>query len=260
MLIDSHAHFDLVLEGRDITEAEIFSGLKEHSVAFSVQVSIDPAGFSWSREFAARNRDRGILFTLGIHPSSPASEKDLKNLADFTAEVMAGRDAHLLFGIGECGLDFYRMRQQRDVQERSFEFQIDLAHRHSLPVIVHSRDAMAAAIDLLWRKKPGKGIMHCYSGTVPDARSLLDLGFYLSFAGNVTYSKAHNLQDAARYVPLDRLLIETDAPFLTPVPLRGKQNRPYNVHHTYQFIADLRGESISKLEKAVYENFVRLRK
>jgi TatD DNase family protein len=185
---------------------------------------------------------------------------ELGALADCVSDVMGGKDAPLLFGIGECGLDYYRMRQPREAQMRSFEFQLDLAHRFFLPAIVHSRDAMDDTIDLLWRKRPGKGIMHCYSGTPQDAKKLLDLGFYLSFAGNVTYPRAHTLHDSARYVPLDRLLIETDAPFLTPVPLRGKQNRPHNVHYTYRYIADLRGEPLSRIEKAVHENFMRLRR
>ncbi|HOO71363.1 MAG TPA: TatD family hydrolase [Spirochaetota bacterium] len=260
MLVDSHAHFDLTLENRDISESELIAALGEHHVTHAVQVSIDPAGFSWSREFAVKHRTKGILFTLGIHPSSDAGDDELRTLENFTTEVMSGKDAHLLFGIGECGLDFYRMRQSGETQFRSFEFQIDLALRYYLPVIVHSRNAMDETINLLWRKKPGRGIIHCFSGTPHDAKSFLDMGFYISFAGNVTYPKAQNLQDSARYVPLDRLLVETDSPFLTPVPMRGRQNRPHNVHYTYQFIADLRGESMSRLEKAVYENFDRLRK
>ena len=260
MLIDSHAHFDMILKNRAMTEDEVFAGLAKHHVIRAVQVSTGPDGFSWSRDFAVRRRRQGILFSLGVHPSVRADEKDLGALEDSTAEMMSGGDAQLLFGIGACGLDFYRMREPEEMQMRSFEFQLDLAHRFSLPVIVHSRNAMERTIDLLWRKKPVDGIMHCFSGTRHEAGKLLDLGLHISFAGNITYHQYSDLQDTARYVPLDRLLVESNAPFLAPVPRRAGQNRPSHVRYVYRSLADLRGEPLSRVEKAVYENFMRLRR
>jgi len=260
MLIDSHAHFDMILKNRDVTEDDVFTGLAKSNVVHSVQVSTGTSGFSWSREFAAMHREKGILFSLGIHPSSSAHDNDLKKIQDYTAEVMSGSDAQLLFGIGACGLDFYRMRQPEEIQMRSFEFQLDLAHRFSLPVIVHSRNAMERTIDLLWRKKPVTGVMHCFSGTTRDAGKLLDLGLHISFAGNITYHQYSDLQDTARYVPPDRLLIESNSPFLAPVPRRAGQNRPSYVRYVYNYLADLRGEPLSRVERAVYENFMRLRR
>ena len=256
MYIDTHAHFDLCLENRDITEEELLSEMENSSTAFAVQISIDVKGLRWSYDFALKHRDRGIRFSLGIHPSSRATEVDLETLAAVTEEVMVAGDTGLLFGIGETGLDYYRMHQPVHMQQHSFEYQIGLAKRHGLPVIIHSREAMDDTISILKRLKPEKGIMHCFPGDSAAAAKILDLGMYISFAGNLTYKNAHELHDAARYVPLDRILLETDAPFLTPVPFRGKKNRPHYVSHTYKFLAELRGETLSSIEDAVHRNFL----
>ena len=256
MYIDTHAHFDLCIEDGDITEEDLLVGMEESGTAFGVQISIDVKGLRWSYDFAKKHRDRGIRFSLGIHPSSRATEIDLESLAALTEEVMVAGDIDLFFGIGETGLDYYRMHQPAAMQQRSFEFQIGLAQRHGVPVIVHSREAMDDTVAILKRLKPGKGIMHCFSGDSTAAAGILDLGMYISFAGNLTYKNAHELHDAAKYVPLDRMLLETDAPFLTPVPFRGKKNRPHYVSHTYKFLAQLRGEKLSSIEDAVYRNFL----
>ncbi len=257
VFIDSHAHFDLCLEDGG-SEEEYVTSLASHGVGRAVQVSIDAEGLAWSRDFAARNRSAGILFTAGIHPSSRAEEADLERLRNFVEELVGSADADLLFGIGETGLDFFRMHQPADMQRRSFEFQLDLAARHNLPVIVHSRDAAEDALAILRAKKPPLGVMHCFSGDGAMAKRFLDLGFYISFAGNLTYRTAADLHDAASYVPMDRLLLETDAPFLTPVPLRGKKNRPEYVVHTYEFIAALRKEPVPSLQELVFQNFTAL--
>lgn len=259
MFIDSHAHFDLLLENNTISEDEVVNDLATNSIAFSVQVAIDTPGFEWARNFSKKHKDRGVLYAIGIHPSSHAPEMALKKQSDFIDNSLQGPDKKLLFGVGECGLDYFRMRQPEEMQKQSFEYQIDLAARHDLPVIVHSRDAMEDTITILKKKSPPKGIMHCFPGSPADAKRLLDLGFYLSFAGNVTYKKAEVLHQSAQYVPLDRLLVETDAPFLTPVPHRGKKNRPHYVKHTYEFIAELRKEPLSTIKEAVWENFNRIR-
>ena len=256
MYIDAHAHFDLVLEDASLTEAMLIREMHEASVKRAVQVGIDGASSRWSHEFARRNAGAGVLFSAGIHPSSPAGERELHDLAALVNEVHSGDGMPLLFGIGECGLDFYRMRQPREQQAGSFRFQIELARRHGLPLIVHSRDAMDETLDILGEYGPMAGIMHCFSGDAASARRVLDLGFLVSFAGNVTYRTARDLQEAAAFVPLDRLLVETDAPFLTPVPLRGRKNRPAHVIHTYRFLAELRHEKLDRVQDAVSENFM----
>ncbi|HOD13231.1 MAG TPA: TatD family hydrolase [Spirochaetota bacterium] len=256
MYIDSHAHFDLALEETSVSESSLIDAMKDQSIERAVQVGIDMASSHWSHDFARRNAGAGIYFTAGIHPSSTAGDPELAELADLVESVRSGGSAPLLFGIGECGLDFYRKRMPREMQIRSFRFQIELARLHRLPIIVHSRDAMEETLGILGEYGPSAGIMHCFSGDAAAARRVLDLGFHVSFAGNVTYRTANMLQEAASYVPLDRLLIETDAPFLTPVPLRGRKNRPDYVIHTYRFIAGLRSEPLPRIIEAVHENFM----
>lgn len=258
MYIDSHAHFDLCMEDRNITEESLISGLRENNIKYAVQISTDADNLSLSHNFAGRNKDAGILFTLGIHPSSKAGDRELKALSEYAKRVMEGDDRGLLFGIGETGLDYYRMRQPKPLQRNSFDFQIDLAKRWDIPVIVHSREAFSETLEILKNNRPPAGIMHCFPGNRDMAKSALDLGFYISFAGNLTYNKALNMQEAASYVPSDRLLLETDAPFLTPVPLRGKKNRSENVIHTYQFLSELRKEPLEKIQESIYNNFISL--
>lgn len=255
MYIDSHAHFDLIVEETGITEDVLLANLKSSDLRSAVQVSIDLESLRWSLAFARRNRSSGISCTAGIHPSTPASEAQLQELGSLVREVMAAADAATLFGIGECGLDYYRMRQEKESQIRSFRYQIELAKEHHLPLIVHSRDAMDDTIAILREQGITRGIMHCFSGGREAARAVLDLGFHLSFAGNVTYRAATNLQEAAAYVPPDRLLLETDAPFLTPVPLRGKKNMPEYVINTYRFVAALRNQSVETLCEVIANNF-----
>jgi TatD DNase family protein len=259
MYIDSHCHFDIILKNKNITPESLFSDMKENGLSHAVQVTIESQGMNWSYDFAKKNREEGILFTLGIHPSSIAEEKNLNELSSFAETAAASDESDLLFGIGECGLDFYRMRQERKMQEASFRFQIELAKKYRLPLIIHSRDAMERTLEILKETKPERGIMHCFPGNDEEARKVLDLGLTISFAGNVTYKNAGELHRSASYVPLDRMIIETDAPFLTPVPFRGKKNLPWYVVNTYRFIADLKKVSLSKLEDAVYKNFMDLK-
>lgn len=239
-------------------EKTIMQNLKDHGILQSVQVSIGIETLQWSYDFAKRNRDSGVLFTLGIQPSSKAGKKELFFLKEMIPGVMK-KHPDLLFGIGECGLDYYRMRQQKHVQINSFAFQISLAKQYDLPLILHIRDAMKDAFEILQSQSPVWGIMHCFPGDRYAAKKAIDAGFYISFAGNVTYKNAHSLHDSAKYVPLDRILLETDAPFLAPVPYRGKQNKPEYVIHTYDFIAELKNIPCEKLKEKVYENFLQIK-
>lgn len=256
--IDSHAHFDLCLEELATDEATLVRGLRDNGIGRAVQVTIDAGGCGWSLEFARRNASDGVLFTLGIHPSSRSGDAELAELDAFVKKVMESVDSPLLFGIGETGLDFYRMRQPREAQYRSFERQVEISRKWDLPLIVHSRDATAESIAVLEKYAPLRGIMHCFSDGKDAARAYLDMGFHLSFAGNVTYKTAVALQESAAYAPPDRLLLETDAPFLTPVPLRGRKNRPEYVEHTYRFVADLRGLKMPDLAEQIESNFLTL--
>ena len=254
MYIDSHTHFDVLMEELQCTENDIINSLKENGISRAVQISVDTAGFQWCRDFAARNRDNGIYFSTGIHPSSPAGKENLEIMDTFLEGLAGSDDMKLLLGIGECGLDYYRMRQEKQIQIESFEHQLHLAGKYNRPVIVHSREAWKDTMDILSRMKPLRGIMHCFPGDAAMAREALELDFFISFAGNVTYKNARELHEAAAWVPSDRLLVETDAPFLAPVPKRGKTNRPEYIIHTYEFIAELRKTDPEEIREAVYRN------
>ena len=258
MLIDTHAHFNMILRDKSKSEDELIKSLKYNNMEYAVQISVDEKDLLWSRDFAQRNREEGIFYTAGIHPSSKAADKELKALSDFVNVEMKGNANKLLLAIGECGLDYYRMYQPKEMQRNSFEAQIDIAKRHKLPLIIHCREAMDETIQILKDKQCNHGIMHCFAGDSKAAKVVLDMGFVLSFAGNVTYKKAVELHDAVKYVPLDKLLLETDSPFLTPEPERGKSNLPEMVKHTYKFVANLKKVSLPKLEESIRENFVRL--
>ncbi|MGI8556535.1 MAG: TatD family hydrolase, partial [Pyrinomonadaceae bacterium] len=179
---------------------------------------------------------------------------------------------------GEIGLDFYYEHSPREVQAEVFRWQIRVAKHLNLPIIIHSRDADAETVEILTeecsspmqnakRKMQNEseensqnifrgGVMHCFGGTAEMAQKLMEIGFLISFAGNVTFKKAENLREAARVVPLDKLLIETDCPFLAPVPVRGKRNEPAFVIHTAQFLAGFYGIEIEKLANQTTQNFL----
>jgi TatD DNase family protein len=252
MYIDSHTHIDMITEDGSMGLDEILEGLRENNVERAVQVSIDDSG--WQKALNLHREHPGtFLFTAGIHPSTPTSPEKRERLAEFCRmAVSANREG--FFGIGECGLDFYRMRQPEEDQRESFHFQVELARELDLPVIVHSRAAMDDTLEVLRASGYERGVFHCFPGNAEDARRALDLGFHISFAGNVTFKKATELQEAARYVPTNRILLETDAPFLTPVPYRGKPNRPFYVIHTYRFMAELKKMNVENLAEQIRQN------
>jgi TatD DNase family protein len=258
MFVDSHAHFDMVFSESGVSEESLLDTLSQKRIAHAVQVSIDLESLDWSADFIKRHDDGRFFFTMGIHPSTRTDTAMLEQFLGKADRYVSSPLKNRILGIGECGLDYYRMRQPKDLQLRSFEFQIEAAKDLDLPIIVHSRDATEDTISMLQKHRPLRGIIHCFPGNRDDARRFLDLGFHLSFAGNVTYNKSADMQDAATYVPSDRLLLETDAPFLTPVPHRGKKNSPEFVEFTYRFIAQLRKAPLAEIEDSVLENFTKL--
>ena len=191
---------------------------------------------------------------LGVHPHEAklyddAMELRLKDLLK-TSKVVA---------LGECGLDFYYDHSPRDVQIDAFKRQLALAEAEHLPVVIHCRDAYGPLAEILDEQEHSRtGMIHCFTGTREEMKRLLDLGFYISFSGIVTFRKSTELQECAKAAPLDRILIETDAPFLAPVPHRGKRNEPSFVIETARFVASLRGLPEEELSSAIFSNFEKL--
>ncbi len=199
-----------------------------------------------------------VAFSAGIHPHRAAAYAGrAADAADTTARALEAQQA---VAIGEIGLDYHYDFAPRDVQREVFAAQIELARRLDRPVVIHTREATADTFAILHETGAGavRGVMHCFSGTAEEARLALDLGFYLSLAGILTFPKAGSLREVARAVPVDRLLVETDAPFLAPVPHRGKRNEPAWVVETLAVLAGLVGQSPAALADRIAANFAAL--
>ena len=253
-LIDSHCHLDSTEfnEDRDaVIERALAAGV-EHMMA--IGTGDGPPDL----EAGLRLADKHSAFyaTVGVHPhdAAKARREDFKRLAELIQHPKA-------LAVGEIGLDYHYGFSPREVQKSAFIEQMEIAAGAKKPIVIHTREAWddtLALIEQHWTPHGIGGIMHCFSGGSEEARRALDLGFYLSFGGIVTFPKALAVQDAARSAPRDRILIETDAPYLAPVPKRGKRNEPALIVHTAHKLAELRGESYEALCNATTENFRRL--
>ncbi len=198
----------------------------------------------------------GVYATVGIHPHDAAEATE----ADFEAMEALARRSPKVVALGEMGLDFFRNLSPRDAQERVLRRQLDMARRLERPAVIHCRDAHAEALAILADERVGEvgGVMHCFSADVDVARRCLDLGLSISLAGPVTYKNARALPEVARFVPADRLVVETDCPFLPPHPHRGERNEPAWVAITAARVAELRGTTLAALGEATSANALRL--
>jgi TatD DNase family protein len=237
LLIDSHAHIDLPEFNKD--RDQVMARAREWGVRVVINVGLDAESSRKSLAMARNYED--VFVAVGFHPheASKMKEDDLKSLAELTGDSR-------VVAIGEIGLDFYRNLSPREAQLEAFKKQLDLAVELGLPVVVHCRQAHREVFDILkaWAEaNPGdvrRGVIHCFSGDIEMARRYIGLGFYISLAGSVTYPSAGELVGVARELPLDRLLLETDAPFLAPQAHRGKRNEPAYVALTAEKVADIR--------------------
>jgi TatD DNase family protein len=255
MLVDSHCHIDG--EQFDADRDDVVRRAIEAGVGILLNVGTgDPNTDDFRKAVAVSEKYDDIFASVGVHPHdaklyNDAAEEHLLDLITSSSRVIAW---------GEIGLDFYYDHSPREVQISVFRRQIRKARKLNLPIIIHSRDADDETVEILREECGGDfrgGIMHCFGGTPQMATALIDLGFLISFAGNVTFKKAENLRDAALGVPLNKLLVETDCPFLTPVPFRGKRNEPAFVVHTARFLAELKEVPFEDLAAATTENFKR---
>ena len=246
MLIDSHTHMDHT----EVDPALLIEEAAGESVGLIIQSGTDMESSRFALSLAERHAQ--VFATIGFHPQEAGllTAGDMAGLQD-----LAGHKR--VVGVGETGFDFYHDNWPHEVQEEVFVRHIELARTAGLPVIIHTRDAAEDTLRVLEQHAAGVGvILHCFSLPAHLA-TVLERGYYVSFAGNVTYKSATDLQEACRRVPADRLLLETDAPYLTPVPLRGRPNRPALVAHTYEFVARLRGVGVEELAVQVEANVLR---
>jgi len=251
--IDSHCHIDG--DTFDSDRDEIVQRARDAGVVAMLNIGTgNPHDGEIARAVDAAEKYENVFASVGVHPH------DAKLYDDKAEETLVNlTKSEKVIAWGEIGLDYYYDHSPRDVQREVFIRQIRTAKKLDLPIIIHSRDADDETVEILKDEcsyDGFRGIMHCFGGTAEMAKSLMKLGFMISFAGNVTFKKAENLRDAAKVVPLERLLIETDCPFLTPIPFRGKRNEPAYVVHTAQFLADFYGVELEKLAKQTTENFL----
>lgn len=247
-LIDSHCHLNF--EDLAARLPEVLANMAANQVALALAVSVSRDSFEQVHAIAEAHRN--IYASVGIHPDDPEAE-------EFTLNELTERAAlPKVAAIGETGLDYHWCKGELAWQHRRFITHIEAANQSGLPLIVHTREAADDTMRLLREHRAHAGVIHCFTEDTRVARLALDLGFYISFSGIVTFKNAAQIQEAARYVPLDRMLVETDAPFLAPVPKRGKTNEPAYVRHTAEFLATLRGDTLENIAAATTANFLRL--
>lgn len=249
MLIDSHAH----IQGKEYAgEAE---AVIERARAAGVETIIAVGGagdMSSNREAVALAQSfANIYATVGMHPhdAKDVGAEDLNTLRELTSRPK-------VVAVGETGLDYYYNHSPHDTQRRVFAQFIQMARETTLPIVVHERDAAQDVADLLRNEGAGKlrGVIHCFTGNYEAACAYLDLGFYLSFTGIITFKNAGPLREVVRQVPLERIFVETDSPYLTPVPHRGKRNEPAYVRYVAETVAALKGVALEEVARVTTEN------
>ena len=250
MLVDSHCHLDfpdLIENEADVLERMIENGVT-HALCVSVKLETPPAVIGLAE------RHGNLFASVGVHPDNADCEEPDE------ARLLALAAHPKVVAIGETGLDYYWHKDAPEWQRARFRTHIRAARRCAKPLIIHTRDSAADTLRLMREEGADQagGVMHCFTETREVAADALDLGFHISFSGIVSFKNAEALRDVARFVPSDRLLVETDAPYLAPMPFRGKTNQPAYVRHVAQAVADARGESLARVAEATSRNFFRL--
>jgi TatD DNase family protein len=246
-LADSHAHLDL--EDHFPDQAAVLDRAREAGVELVLNVA---TGLSDATQvITTARKSPGIVAIIGVHPhgAGAMTETNLGTLDTLATDPQ-------VVAIGEIGLDFYRRRSPEEVQQYWFRRQLELAIAHKKPVVIHTREATPVTLSILrdYRGRLAGGVMHCFGGSLDEAHAFLDLGFYLSFSGTLTYPKAGPLREVAQHAPLDRILVETDCPYLPPQPWRGKRNEPAYVVATAQQLADTRGLPLEEVAAHTWAN------
>ena len=255
MYVDSHAHLDLI-NFRSIKKSikEIIRSSKECNIEHILTISINMASYDKLVEICDDNKNY-VSMSFGIHPL----EKLCNSVSDEHLLMLA--ENKNVIGIGEIGLDYYRENIGRNIQIDKFIRQIQVAKKAKKPLIIHSRDSDSDILSILESENIINigGVMHCFTGGIEFAKKILDLGLYISFSGIITFKNAEIIREVAKYVPLDRILIETDCPWLSPEPVRNNyQNIPSNVRYVAKFISDLKKTSIEELADKTTKNFYNL--
>lgn len=248
MLVDSHCHINFP-EFNDIFN-DILYRMQLNEVSYALLVSTSKDTFKKIKEIV--NLNNNLFSSIGVHP-------DDINAEEFTLDDFIKYCEHpKVIAIGETGLDYHWCKVDLKWQHDRFISHINASKKTNLPLIIHIRDAFDDALDFLSSYKVNNAVIHCFTGDINFAKKCLDLGLYISFSGIVTFKNASYIQEACKYIPDDRILIETDSPFLAPVPYRGRLNEPSYVKHTALFISGLRNQSFEHVSNITSENFFKL--
>jgi len=251
-LIDSHCHLNY--DGLVERQAEVLENARGRGVEGFLNISTRQR--EWDQIIAVAECEPDVWASVGVHPHEADAHPDLG-----AAALVEAADHPRVIAIGECGLDYYYDKSDRNAQRERFEAHIVAARETGLPLVVHTRDAESDTAEILERavKEGGvTGVLHCFTGSAELARKGLDLGFYVSLSGIVTFKNAQDLQATAKWLPADQMLVETDSPFLAPVPHRGQKCEPAFVADTASFVAQLRGEKPEQLAETTTANFFKL--
>ncbi|MBE7022014.1 MAG: TatD family deoxyribonuclease [Ruminococcaceae bacterium] len=245
MLFDTHTHLDdeRFNEDRDQVIEKVYAS----GVTLAVNIGADMAS---SKESVALSEKYDFIYAaVGVHPHEveTLTEADMETLKQLAA-------LEKVVAIGEIGLDYYYDNAPRELQKKWFLRQLELARELDLPYIIHDRDAHADTMEMIKRVGYHRGVLHCYSGSAEMARELLDMGFYISFAGPLTFKNGKRAREVAEIVPMERLLIETDSPYLTPEPHRGERNDSSLVRFVCEKLAEIKGISVEEAARITYEN------
>jgi TatD DNase family protein len=252
VLVDSHCHLDFpaLVQERDAVLA------RARAAGVEVIQTIGTRLSTFEQVVAIAEANDGVYCSVGVHPHRAAKEP-----LDDPAQLLAWAAHHKVIGVGESGLDYYYDHSPRDVQAAVFRLHIQAARQSGLPLIVHTRDADRDTADLLraaMAEAPFAGVIHCYSSSPELGFAAVEMGLYLGLGGILTFRKSEQLRATVRELPLERLLLETDAPYLAPEPFRGRRNEPAYVAHVAAALAEVKGLTLAEIERATTDNFFRL--
>lgn len=262
-MIDSHCHLNDEKFNSDIDN--VISTYLNAGITKVLNV-----GASYKDSIICHNQAKmydSVYYSIGVHPEdckvySEEKFEELINdcLTNKEFIIRDKNDKNKLLAIGEIGLDYYWTKDNKETQKEVFESQIKLAQKYNLPIIIHNRDASGDILEILKKNAPYKygGIIHCFSASLEWAREVLNLGFYISFSGSITYKNSTNLQNVAKQIPIDKILVETDSPYLAPLSIRGQRNEPKNVIETAKLIANLKNINMEEFDKIITNNFNKL--
>ena len=253
-IVDSHCHLDFkdFQDDLDSVIKKAYNSNVKHMLSISVNLE------DFNNVYKVANSYDNIYCTTGIHPNNVPENKNNELLFE---KLSLNLNKKKVIGVGETGLDFYRNEENRINQIEYFNTHLEVSGLFNYPTIVHTRNAEKDTINCIEKavkKHSTKGLIHCFTSTMELAKKVLDEGFYISFSGIITFKKVDDLIDVVKYVPLDRILVETDAPFLAPMPFRGKRNEPSFVTHTLKKIAEIKKKKVEDMAQITTNNFFNL--